>query len=114
MPAVVASLTIQKSRTGTVGRMDLGGRCGCDTCTSLGHDAVITNCGTGSCQDARNVLKQPELRSVNWFANELTILSNDNNDTPRREVSSDFLPEILEQPVWEIDFATHVGISCVA
>ena len=60
----------------------------------------------------RNVLKQPELRSANWFANESTNLSNDNGDTLRREVSSDLLPEIIEQPVWGIDCYTRRNIMC--
>ena len=45
------------------------------------------------------VMTQRKLRSANWYANESTILSNNNNDTVRREVFSDLLQEIIEQPV---------------
>ena len=71
----------------------------------------------------RNVLKQPELRSANWFAtdatnNHMTTNMNNNSNkcssdiTGRDEVSSDLLPEIIEQPVWGIDCYTRRNIMC--
>ena len=63
----------------------------------------------------RNVLKQPELRSANWFAHESmkTMGTDGNNNSMDAEVS-DLLPEIIEQPVWGIDCYTRRNImSCL-
>jgi hypothetical protein len=54
-----------------------------------------------------NVLRQPELRSANWFAENETV----DNTLDRGANSEELPPEIIEHPVWGIDCYTRRNIQ---